>query len=254
MPDRTRRSDGHEGHRPKKTALLVAQRIVSEIVDNGLEAGFGLPPEKDMLVKYGVARGSLREALRFLEMEGVLTIKPGPGGGPTVSEPDHRALASTIALLLQFAGAEFRTIVEARRVLEPAMAEMAAERAGDEDLAAMRASLDAMAADLKDEQLFLRENERFHELIAAASGNQLFAYLIQSLSWITDGGALGVQYSARHRAAVHEAHLEIFDAIAAGDPGRARAAMERHIDEFADHLERRYPKVMNQPLRWEEFQ
>lgn len=248
------RPNGSQDYRPKKTALLVAQRIVGQIVDNGLAAGTGLPSERDMLEEYRVARGSLREALRFLEMEGVLTIRPGPGGGPTVSEPDHRALASTIALLLQFAGARFRTVVEAREVLEPAMAAMAAERASAEQIAEMRRSLDAMAADVKDENLFLEENERFHVLIAESSGNQLFAFLIASLGWITDGAVLGVKYSTRRRSAVNEAHEEILEAIVARDPARARLAMERHIQEFAEYLERRHPKVMNRLLRWEEFQ
>src|ERR1700761_327644 len=87
--------------RPQKTAILLAQRIVGEITDQNLAPGTLLLPEREMLQRYGVARGTLREALRFLEIQGVLTIKPGPSGGPTVNTPDPRSLASAIALLLQ---------------------------------------------------------------------------------------------------------------------------------------------------------
>ena len=71
--------------RPQKTAILLAQRIVGEITDQNLAPGTLLLPEREMLQRYGVARGTLREALRFLEIQGVLTIKPGPSGGPTVN-------------------------------------------------------------------------------------------------------------------------------------------------------------------------
>src|SRR5262249_32700102 len=79
--------------RPKKTAMFLAQRIVAEIADRDLAAGSPLPAERDMLEDYGVARGTLREALRFLEIQGVITIKTGPGGGPLVGEPGSRHVA-----------------------------------------------------------------------------------------------------------------------------------------------------------------
>jgi GntR family transcriptional regulator, transcriptional repressor for pyruvate dehydrogenase complex len=239
--------------KPHKTATLLALRIVGEITDQELAPGTRLPAERDMLREYGVARGSLREALRFLEMEGVLTIKPGPGGGPTVSAPDHETLASTFALLLQFAGARFGTILEVRQLVEPAIAAIAAERATPEQLDEIRELLEEMERHLDDEGGFLERNERFHDLIAWASGNPLFGYLISSLGWITDGAVLGVGYSREQLAAVQRAHQRVFDALASGDAERARGAMERHLREFANHLERRYPHVVDQPLRWEHF-
>ena len=113
-------------HKPKKTAMLLAQRIVTEIVDRGLTPGTPLLAEKSMLDDYGVARGTLREALRFLEIQGVITIKTGPGGGPVVGEPGSRHLASIIAMMLQLESAPFRAVIEARTTLEPPMAAQAA--------------------------------------------------------------------------------------------------------------------------------
>ena len=138
------RSRGRDGYRPRKTATLLAQRIVSEIADRDLPVGTPLPPERDMLEQYGVARGTLREALRFLEIQGVITIKTGPGGGPMVARPESRHLASTIAMMLQLTHTSFRSVLEARAVLEPALARRAADRITDEGLKTLHDSLDAM--------------------------------------------------------------------------------------------------------------
>ena len=86
--------------RSRKTAMVIAQAIVEEISRRRFPPGSMLPPERDMLVKYDVGRGTLRESLRFLEMSGVITIKPGPGGGPVVCEPDSRDLAGSLGLSL----------------------------------------------------------------------------------------------------------------------------------------------------------
>lgn len=234
-------------------ALLVAQEIVTEITNKGLEPGTMLPPERDMLLTYEVGRGTLRESLRFLEMQGVISIKPGPGGGPIVNSPDSRDLAQTLALFLQLLKTPFRSIVEARMVLEPAMAASAAARIDPDHLEQMRESIERMEANLGDDASFLAENERFHELIAWSSGNSLFGLLITSLHWITDGSALGVRYPERIQHAVVAAHRAIYEAIASGDPEVARAAMDRHVRDFAQYLEHGYSALWESQLRWDQL-
>jgi len=247
----SRRAIGTKSHRPQKTALLLAQRIVSDITDRGLEPGQMLASEKEMLAEYEVGRGTLRESLRFLEMQGVLRIKPGPGGGPVVTAPSYRNLASTIALLLQLSDAPFRDIVEVRLVLEPSMASQAARRIDPEHLDEIKVTLDAMAENLEDLDIFLAENEKFHDLIAWSTGNHLFGYLVESLHWITDGTALGVEYPLERRQHVLKAHTRIYEAIKAKDEAKAAKAMADHIAQFGKYLEREYPQIMETPLRWE---
>ena len=234
-------------------ALVVALEIVSEITSKPLAPGTMLASEKDMLLDYEVGRGTLREALRFLEMQGVITIRPGPGGGPVVNSPDARDLAQSLSLFLQLLRTPFRSIVEARMVLEPAMAASAAERIDQDHLDEIRASVERMEANLGDIDDFLRENERFHELVAWSSGNSLFGLLISSLHWITDGTALGVDYPPLRQKAVATAHRGIYEAIASRTPDVARAAMERHIGEFAKYIERYYPAIWDSPLRWDQI-
>jgi DNA-binding FadR family transcriptional regulator len=237
--------------RPHKTAILLAQRIVREITERKLAPATVLPPERVMLQEYGVARGTLREALRFLEIQGVLTMKPGPGGGPTVNGVEPRSLASVIALLLDLSHAPFSTILEARRVLEPAMAGMAAAHVDESFLNSLRASLEAMEAVVDDSPSFFAENSNFHGIIARASGNRLFELLQGSLGWIIDASALGVRYDTRRRRAIVRAHEEIYRALEARDGRAAEHAMRAHLDEFAAYVQRHYAHVLKEPLRWD---
>lgn len=236
--------------RPQKTAMLLAQRIVADINRRGNTVGDRLPPERIMLEEYDVGRGTLRESLRFLELQGVIALKPGPGGGPVVQKPDSTALATSLTLLLQFANAPFRTIAEARGGLEPMMAQLAAGRMSDEQLADLKASVDTMYDHLGNQAIFLEENKRFHDVIAHGSGNAMFGHLVDALLGILDGSAIGIDYPEVRRVAVHKAHLNIYEAIAAKDPAQSAAAMQDHIDQYLKYAEKKFPDVLAAPIVW----
>jgi GntR family transcriptional regulator, transcriptional repressor for pyruvate dehydrogenase complex len=236
--------------RPQKTAMLVAQRIVADISRRGKTVGDRLSPERVMLDEYDVGRGTLRESLRFLELQGVISLKPGPGGGPIIQQPDAGSLATALTLLLQFENAPFRTIAEARTGLEPMMAQLAAQRMSDEQLADLKSSVDTMHAQLDDQQVFLDENKRFHDVIAHGSGNAMFGYLVDALLGILDGSAIGIDYPKVRRTAVHKAHLRIYEAIAERDPAASSEAMAAHISEYVKYAERKFPDVLDAPIVW----
>ncbi|WP_066375464.1 FadR/GntR family transcriptional regulator [Herbidospora mongoliensis] len=236
--------------RPQKTAMLVAQRIVADINRRGNTIGDRLPPERAMLDTYEVGRGTLRESLRFLELQGVLSLKPGPGGGPVVQQPDATSLVTALTLLLQFENAPFRTVAEARGALEPFLAGLAAERIGDEQLAALKSSVDEMRTHLNDQSVFLAENKRFHDIIARSSGNTMFGYLIDALLGILDGSAIGIDYPETRRSAVHRAHVKIYEAIRDRSPEASAAAMATHIEEYVKYAERKFPEVLAAPIVW----
>lgn len=230
--------------------MLLAQRIVTDIDRRGNKVGDRLPPERVMLEEYEVGRGTLRESLRFLELQGVISLKPGPGGGPVVQRPDATSLATSLTLLLQFANAPFRTIAEARGGLEPMMAQLAAERMSDQQLADLGASVERMATRLDDQTVFLEENKRFHDVIAHGSGNAMFGYLIDALLGILDGSAIGIDYPEVRRSAVHKAHLRIFEAIASRDPAASAEAMTDHIQQYLQYAEKKFPDVLAAPITW----
>lgn len=238
--------------KPKKTAILVAQRIVDEVIEQQLEPGAALLPERVMLERYGVARGTLRESLRILETHGVITIKTGPGGGPIVADPGSLPLASAIALVLQMDRVSFRSIIEARLTLEPLLSRQAAERRGPEDIEALRTSVAQMREGLEAPGDFFDFNRDFHGVVARAARNPVLLKMVASLNWIQDGTALGIGYEPEARTAILAAHRRIYKAIEAGDPEMAEAAMRLHIGEFTDYAEKNYAYVLDQPLRWDQ--
>jgi len=238
---------------PPKRAEMTAQRIVRKIREDGLKPGDPLPVESEMYEALGVGRSTLREALRILEQQGVITIRPGRRGGPAVASPDSRHLASTLALMMQFSETPFRSVLQTREQIEPIAAALCAENQDERVLDGLRQSVDSMQNNLADEEKFLYENHRFHELIAEGSQNPLITYFLNSLDWIIDGARLGVTYSKASRKHVATVHDEICDAIDDGDPERAREVMVRHMGETREYLERKYPKVLDQVLTWEMF-
>ncbi|WP_127818100.1 FadR/GntR family transcriptional regulator [Microbacterium sp. CPCC 204701] len=236
--------------RPQKTALLVAQQIVADIQRRGNVPGDRLPPEKAMLEQYQIGRGTLRESLRYLELQGLISLKPGPGGGPVVEKPTGIGLATVISLLLQMENAPYRNIIEARGSLEPAMSRLAASRMTDDELSSLRANLDRMLADIDDPEVFADANQEFHDIIAHSSGNALFAHMIDALTGILDGTSIGIEYPEHRRLAVHQAHTRIYETLAAHDPVAAADAMREHIGEYTQYIEAKYPEVVEAPISW----
>lgn len=240
--------------RPKKTARIVAQKIVREITARGLGPGQKLHSEHEMQAEYGVARGTLREALRFLELQGILNIRPGPGGGPTIGVPDPKQLASTLALLLQLVATPFRSIMELRLAIEPTMAALAAERADEEGIRAIAGAIDKLRGASGDAELFSTENRRFHDVIAWSSGNPVFGFLVTSLHWIADASRVGIPYTSEEMEYTLAASEQIYLAICAHEPERARARMQVFMRESSAALEKRYPEVMDKLVSWEDIE
>lgn len=238
-------------NRPQKTAMIIAQRIVAGIHSAGHGVGDRLPPERVMLEEYQIGRGTLRESLRFLELQGVISLKPGPGGGPTVEKPDASHLATSLVLLMQFEHAPFRTIIEARAGLEPLMARLASERMTGDQMKQLAESVQTMKENLNDRDTFLETNKSFHDVIAWASGNSMFGFLVDALLGIIDGTALGVDYPVHRRSAVLKAHATIFEALNTHDGDSSAAAMDSHIREMQRYLEKKYPDAMDAPITWD---
>jgi GntR family transcriptional regulator, transcriptional repressor for pyruvate dehydrogenase complex len=238
-------------NRPPKAAMLVAQRIVRDIVRGGLKPGDLLPPERTMLEDYETGRGTLREALRLLEFQGVLALKPGPRGGPVVLDPDASHLASTVVLLMQLKEAPFRSIVEVRSALEPMISSLAASRINGDAMGELSGTIDAMRDNLDDQRIFLEANKRFHDVIAWSSGNALFGYIIESLLGIMDGTVIGIDYPSPRRSAILKAHENIYQAIESGDADASEALMRKHIDEYVRYAKRKFPEVLDEVIQWD---
>src|SRR3546814_11553122 len=103
-----------ENAKKAKRALSLAQHIVRDIEAGAHAPGDRLPREEEMLARYDVARATLREALRFLELQGVIHLQLGRSGGPVVARPQTGDFANSISLLLNFMDADLRGLPELR--------------------------------------------------------------------------------------------------------------------------------------------
>ena len=129
-------------NRSAKVSELLAREILTDIEQRELQPGAKLLAEAAMLKRYGVCRASLREALRILEVHGILKIKPGPGGGPLVAQVDSEDFGRTLSFYFKVKKATIGDLLEAREMLEPFMARMAAERISDERAQSLRRVLE----------------------------------------------------------------------------------------------------------------
>jgi GntR family transcriptional regulator, transcriptional repressor for pyruvate dehydrogenase complex len=247
--------DANGSHaRGAKMAIRVAQGIVREIAEKHLMPGAKLPPEHEMVERYGVARATLREALRYLELQGVLTIKPGPGGGPVVDEPHTRNLASVLALMLQFLDTPFISLIELRQVISPGMAGMAARNARHDDLERLRECIARLRSYVGNNEAFIEESRTFHDLVAWASGNPAIGLLVSSVHMITDSSGIKLNYSEREQHYQIETYESLYQAISGRDSARAQREMEAFTGRSDAYLEKRYPDLMRKRIVWEDIE
>ncbi|MEQ8718929.1 MAG: FCD domain-containing protein [Acidimicrobiales bacterium] len=235
---------------PAKKSLLLAQDIVRNLVDDGTAPGARLPPESEMIERYGVARSTTREALRLLETQGVISIRTGPNGGPVVSELDARPMAGNIALLLEIVGSTFRSVIDARMVVEPPIAARAAEVADAQLCERLERNVAAMAA-TSDALLATTElSAEFHDLVAASSTNPLLAFLLKALHHVTVPYVAQVTFAPSDLADLVRSHTLLADAIVRGDADAAGRAMRADIVLFCCLVDRTRPELWDAPIHW----
>lgn len=237
--------------RTVKAAERVSQEIVREVVEGGLAPGHRLEPEATMVQRYGVARGTLREALRILEVQGLIAIRPGPGGGAVVGEVNTRNFARTTSLYLQMSGARLRSVVEARVVLEPVLAREAAERKDAKFIRRLREIVDdSMAVDLRDERAYVRMSVEFHTAVARASGNELLDLFGSTLGQLVSKRVGSALIPPGRREEYRSHHVEIFEAIAAGDGDGAYRLMQRDVQHWYAGVRSKLPGVLDERIDW----
>ena len=231
-----------------RAAVRVARKLVSEIRRRRLRPGTQLVSEHRMVEEFGVARATVREALRFLELQGALRIKAGPGGGPVVSVPGADHLASVLSLHLQFADASFSSVVDARRAIYPVLASQAAQNASRQDIATLQESISRMRACVHDSGLFTEEARRLLSLVATASGNRVLALLVDALHRMSEGA--GAEWDEKQRRSALRNYEMVIRAIESGEPEEAASIMEKSLSAAARYWERTAPDELKRPVAW----
>jgi DNA-binding FadR family transcriptional regulator len=234
--------------RGAKVAEALAQELVHEIVSRKLAPGTLLRSETQMLKDYGVGRGSLREALRILEVHGLITMKPGRNGGPMVVEVRTRDFGRMSTLFFHMAGMTFQQLIDARLVMEPIMARLAAERRGQE-LAGLVPDSRTVAAD--DDETYFAATQHFHKTVASMSGNPVLDLMAMSLEDIFHDQVSGLLFPKSKRRQVLEVHQDLATAISEGRANDAEKLMRQHMQDYAEYVRMRKGPLMDEVVDWQ---
>ncbi len=215
---------------------IVAQ-IRGFIASGELKPGDTLPSERELAERFQVSRASIREALTALQVLGLL--ERSRSGGGLAARGNH--VWFTIAPLSNYLATRSHIIeqIEVRRMIEPEMGRMAAERARPDDVARMEACLEEMAADLAEGGLGTEADAAFHSSIARCTSNELLTQIVEMIGTaIAEHRAL-FQTSEGAQRSLRE-HREMLEAIRTGDGEAAYELTRQHIDTVKRLLEQAF--------------
>jgi GntR family transcriptional repressor for pyruvate dehydrogenase complex len=206
------------------------------LISGGLNAGERLPPERELSARLNVSRTVVREALNLLEARGLISIEHGRGA--VVSGGNTDAVRDTLGLILRVRPKALWELLEIRKILEAEIAGLAAERAEEEDVRAMRVQLDRMLASIDVPEGYFDADVEFHSLLARTARNEV---LLSILEPIVDLLRANRQVSASRQPgsalrALGE-HEEIVRLVEIGDTEGARREMRAHLANTAKDID-----------------
>jgi DNA-binding FadR family transcriptional regulator len=232
-----------EGGPADKRASRIARQIEADIARRGWTIGESLGSEHALQQRYEVSRSVLREAVRLVEHHQVARMRRGPNGGLLICEPDAGPATRAVVIYLEYLGTTLGDLLNARLVLEPLAASLAAERIDE-------AGIDRLRAVLRAEQQWKpgldAPPDEFHIALAQQSKNPVLQLFIDVLMRLT------ARYAQKSRAdsageaielvdQMHNDHSEIVAAVTAGDSARAKTLSERHVEAVTAWLQEHQP-------------
>lgn len=220
-----------------KASDVLANELRERILSGEFVEGTPLPPERELVVQTKMSRTTVREALRILEVQGLVRIKAGRAGGAFVQRPGGESMASSVALLIRGQQIRLAALLETREAIEPFCARLAAKHRTDQDLDALEAANDAIVAAENDLDAFLSANVDWHVAVANASQNELLMGMMMALSRAIYAATENEGFiDETVRATTVRAHRSITRAIRDRDPDAAVRRMTRHVHSYAEEV------------------
>jgi DNA-binding FadR family transcriptional regulator len=228
--------------RQPRLAEMVADGLRNRILSGELPDGAMLPKQDDLLAEFRVSPPSIREALRILETEGLITVQRGNVGGAVVHRPKPAKAAYMLGMVLQSRTVDLQDLQDALRSLEPVCAAAAASRPDRETtlLPRLKANIDQCHVHIDDADIYIGLARRFHVELVAGCGNETMALIIGALEalWSAHVDRLArrpAQHGAFADKAVRMAtlkdHEKLYKLIAKGDGVAAEKLAREHYSE-----------------------
>ncbi len=220
--------------RPDSVNSEVVRRLLAFLLSGEIAIGQRIPSERQLAESLGVGRSVIREALKPLQLLGLLDVRIGDG--TYLKEADSSLLPEVLDWSLLIRGNQLLELIETRRYVEAALAGLAAERRSASELATLRAQVRDMRAALKDPEAFAESDAAFHFTIAQAAQNTVLAGLLMSLRSLLRVWIRRVLATPDEAKWALNEHRLILSAIQKRDRDGAQKAMLAHIDRVAARL------------------
>jgi GntR family transcriptional repressor for pyruvate dehydrogenase complex len=211
-----------------RISLQIVGQIQDAIRAGRLEPGDRLPPERDLAERFGVSRVTVRDALRSLEVLGLIRIRVGATGGAFVTSPGAEIVGEGLINLMLLSSLEHEEIAEARLVLELGSVALAAARATDDDLDVLRAMMQDARASLEDDTYERGMSVRFHLSVAQIAQNKAITLFTESFRGPLSMHSIRIREINSFAQTVKE-HEGIVKAIERRDAGDAQRRMAEHL-------------------------
>ena len=218
-----------EAIRRNKVYEEVARQMQAHLLEN-LKPGDVLPPERELAQRFGVSRGSVRDAIRSLELIGLL--EPQQGRGTVVCEPSSDTLVGPLAAVIVQKRKLVGELLDVRKVLEPPLARRAALHATAEQIADMEHVLERQQERVLRGEMAIEEDNEFHYGIALAADNSVILRIVDVLmDMLRETRQRSLQTRGRSQKSL-TGHRRILAALKRHDPVASELAMLRHLEEI----------------------
>ncbi len=210
-----------------------------------------------MAKNYGVGRSSVREALRLLETQGLIVMRPGLGGGPIVGRPSPIDFGKTMTLFLQITGTPFSHVLEALPAVEGMCAALAAQRCAADGPETFEQHVPSSTLEPPSRQMndgeWIEKSAGFHGALWGLVDNDVVTLMAGAVAFIFADRARydeHREWTLKERRRVHREHLEIAEAVRAGDAEAARQLNEAHFMKINQDVRKMYPNLANEVVDW----
>jgi GntR family transcriptional repressor for pyruvate dehydrogenase complex len=217
-----------------KASDVLANELRERILTGEYPEGTALPAERDLVTQTRMSRTTVREALRILEVQGLIRIRAGRGGGAFIQRPGQESVARSVSLLIRGRQIRLADIHETREAIEPFCARLAARHRTDADLELLDEANRNISVSGRLED-FLQANVDWHIGVAVAGHNEILTGTMVALSRAIYTATNNEGFvDANIRQITVRAHRSITQAIRAQDQETAARRMTRHVHAYAE--------------------